>query len=71
MQTSHPMFIGHSYQYMMQGTAIINLDTAGDFVEVVIDCDQNGGNSLLVNYNANYFRTDFGITYEITFSFRL
>ena len=54
------MFIGHSYQYMMQGTAIINLDTAGDFVEVVIDCDQNGGNSLLVNYNANYFRTDFG-----------
>ena len=45
---------------MMQGNAVINLDTAGDYVEVVIDCDQNGGNSLLVNYNANYFRTEFG-----------
>ena len=42
------------------GNAIINLDTAGDYVEGVIDCDQNGGNSLLVNYNANYFRTEFG-----------
>ena len=60
MQTAHPMFIGHSYQYMMQGNAIINLDNANDYVEVVIDCDQNGGNSLLVNYNANYFRTEFG-----------
>ena len=60
MQTAHPMFIGHTYQYMMQGNAIINLDTADDYVEVVIDCDQNGGNSLLVNYNANYFRTEFG-----------
>ena len=44
----------------MKGNAIINLDTADDYVEVVIDCDQNGGNSLLVNYNANYFRTEFG-----------
>ena len=60
MQTALPMFIGHSYQYMMQGNAIINLDTAGDYVELVIDCDQNGGNSLLVNYNASYFRTEFG-----------
>ena len=60
MQTSHPMFIGHSYQYMFQGSALINLSSAGDYVEVVIDCDQNSNASLLVNYNANYFRTEFG-----------
>ena len=53
------MFIGHSYQYMMQGSALINLSSAGDYVEVVIDCDQNSNASLLVNYNANYFRTEF------------
>ena len=60
MQTAHPMFIGHSYQYMFQGSALINLSSAGDYVEVVIDCDQNSNASLLVNYNANYFRTEFG-----------
>ena len=41
MQTAHPMYIGHSYQYMMQGSALINLSNSGDYVEVVIDCDQN------------------------------
>ena len=60
MQTVHPKFIGHSYQYMLQNNALINLSTAGDYVEVIIDCDQNSSASLLVNYNANYFRTEFG-----------
>ena len=60
MQTAHPNYIGHSYQYQFQNTGLINLSNAGDYVEVIIDCDQNGGNSLLVNYNPNYFRTEFG-----------
>ena len=60
MQTALPNFSFGTYAYNFQIYGNINLDTAGDYIEVAIDCDQAGGNALNVNYNAGYQRTEFG-----------
>jgi len=60
MQTALGSFSFGTYGYNFQIYGNINLDTAGDYIEVVIDCDQAGGNALNVNYNAGYQRTEFG-----------
>ena len=60
LQTALPSYISGSYQYNLQIYGLINLDNSGDYVEVVVDCDMASNNSLLINYNANYFRTEFG-----------
>ena len=60
MQTQIGSFSFGSYTYNFQVYGNINLDTAGDYVEVVIDCDQASSQALSVNYNANYYRTEFG-----------
>ena len=60
MQTALPNFSFGTYAYNFQIYGNINLDTAGDYIEVVIDCDQGSGAALNVNYNAGYQRTEFG-----------
>ena len=62
MQTGYPNLYTSSGAYFstLQVYGLINLSSASDYVEVVIDCDQAGGNTLLVNYNSGYHRTEFG-----------
>jgi len=60
MQTQIGSFSFGSYTYNFQVYGNINLANAGDYVEVVIDCDQASSQALSVNYNANYYRTEFG-----------
>jgi len=60
MQTAIDSFRFETYAYNFQISGLINLSSASDYVEVVMDCDQAGGNALNVNYNAGYHRTEFG-----------
>ena len=60
MQTSYPTATTGNYAYMLQVHGLINLDTAGDYVEVRVDCDQQSGEALNINYNAGTNRTEFG-----------
>ena len=60
MQTALPNFSFGTYAYNFQIYGLINLSSASDYVEVVIDCDQGSGAALNVNYNASYHRTEFG-----------
>ena len=60
MQTSYPTATTGNYAYMLQVHGLINLDTSGDYVEVMVDCDQQSGEALNINYNADFNRTEFG-----------
>ena len=60
MMSSYYQRYGGSYNFTFQLNGLINLDTAGDYVEVVVDVDQAGGNSVLINYEGGYGRTEFG-----------
>jgi hypothetical protein len=60
MMSSYSNYYAGSYAFMFQLNGLINLDTAGDYVEVRVDCDQAGGNSININYNAGFNRTEFG-----------
>ena len=60
LMTVYPAFLGHNYQYQFCLQGMINLDTAGDYVELVIDCDQASSAALQINYNSGYHRTEFG-----------
>ena len=60
MHTAYPANSTGNYSFMLQTYGLINLSSASDYVEVVIDSDQSGGNALNVNYNSGYHRTEFG-----------
>ena len=58
--TVYPSYIVGSYQYQFCLQGLINLDTAGDYVELMLDCDQASSAALQINYNSGYHRTEFG-----------
>ena len=60
LHTAYPANSTGNYAFMLQVYGLVNLSSASDYVEVVIDSDQAGGNALNVNFNSNYHRTEFG-----------
>ena len=60
MQTSYPTATTGNYAYMLQVQGLINLSSSGDYVEVMVDCDQQSNAALNINYNAGFNRTEFG-----------
>ena len=60
LQTVYPMYVNGTASYTLHTGQLVNLSSSGDYVEVVVDCDQNNGSALNVNWTSGYQRTNFG-----------
>ena len=56
----YPTYNVGSYQWQFTLVGMIELNTASDYVELILDCDQANSAAMNINYHGNYHRTEFG-----------